>query len=515
MPQRRSATTWWQLLAVVAIGVVAAAGLVLQAHRDSLTYDESGYLFAGACAVRTGVIDRIDISNPPLFKLAAGVAVVAVDERTEACDDPVAAPRPPGELRRMIVAARLPSVAAALFGLVVLAAWVRALAGPAAALVATAITAVEPTVVGHGHLATGEVWLTTAVVSTLAAHWSARRARTRPATVAWAALAGAALGVGLLSKVSALALLPVLLLLELLGGDLRRRIGAVALRNVTVLLAAAIVLWLPYLVTDHRAAFEGRTVADVDKGLPGSWVAGLEFQLDHARAGAGDSNWFLGEARPGARIPAYYVTALALKGSPILVVGTIAALALSVVRRHRRADALANFALPAAIFLAVPSAGVIHIGFRYVLPALPLLAAWVAAVVTAAATRRGAGRALAAGTVLLLLPSVAALRGSGISYFNLAAGRQPERLLADSNIDWGQDAWRVRSWWTDAGRPDVVDRTFSSVPLRTYGIDAVATGGCGDLVVVSAHRRVLGDVPPLGPRVVRLTPATSVYRHAC
>ena len=522
MPEREGLVRRLPLLGVVAAMLVAGAAGAFQAFADSVTYDERGYLQAGSCTARGGAIDEIDTTNPPLFRIPAGVVVDRVDERTSGCEDAVAVDRPPAELRRLVLAARLPSVAVsvALVGIVGL--WVAAMAGRLAGVAAALVTALEPTLVGHGHVVSGDAWMAAGAVGALAAAWASRRASGTAAALAWAAFAGAALGFGLLGKVSALAIGPAVLVAELADrGPVRRTL----LRAVVAAVATFVVLWAPYLVWDQRSTdADGGALPRAELGLPGSWVRGIRFQLDHAREGAGDSNWFAGEQHPAERLPLYYLTGLVVKASPLLLAGVAAAVVTGARRRPRRGRGrgtgrtFVDLALPALVFVAVPSVGVIHIGIRYVLPAFALLAG-VAGVGLArvVASTRGRTRAVAAGVALVLVvPSAAAARHSGISYFNPLAGGEPERLLADSNLDWGQDAWRVRRWWSDAGRPELVDATFGPLPLSTYGVDVIdGDGACGDLVAVSRHRQVLGQVPPLGAEVVELTPATAAYRRAC
>ena len=497
--------------------LVATAAGAYQAYADSVTYDERGYLQAGSCTARGGAIDAIDTTNPPMFRIPAGFVLDAVDERTAGCEDAVAVGRPPAELRRLVLAARLPSVAVTAVLVGVLGLWVTAMAGRLAGALAAAMAALEPTVVGHGHLVAGDAWMTAGAVGALAAAWASRRARATPAAVGWAAAAGAALGFGLLGKASALAIAPAILVSELVRRDTLRR---TLLRGAVAGVVAVAVLWAPYLVWDQRRAGPdgGRALDRAELGLPGSWVRGVRFQLEHARDGAGDSNWFAGRQRPAERVPLYYVTGLAVKASPVLLAGVAVAVLTASRARRKRERPFLDLGLPALVFVAAPSVGVIHIGVRYVLPAFVLLAG-LAGIGLARGVTPTRGRLRGAAFVVvvaLALPSVAAVRGSGISYFNPLAGDEPERLLADSNLDWGQDGWRVRRWWTQAGRPALVDATFAPLPLSAYGVTVVdGNGRCGDLVAVSNHRRVLGQVPPLGDRVAELSPATAVHRRSC
>jgi hypothetical protein len=59
-----------------------------------------------------------------------------------------------------------------------------------------------------------------------------------------------------------------------------------------------------------------------------------------------------------------------------------------------------------------------------------------------------------------------------IGYFNELAGDRPERFLSNSNVDWGQDAWRLRDWWEAAGRPPLASVYFGGLPLSNFGVQS-------------------------------------------
>jgi hypothetical protein len=88
----------------------------------------------------------------------------------------------------------------------------------------------------------------------------------------------------------------------------------------------------------------------------------------------------------------------------------------------------------------------INIGVRHVLIAYPLLAMG-AACATVAIWKRWPQRAARALVLALLLWQVATLAYAYpdyLAYFNVLAGSHPERILVDSDLDWGgQDLRRL------------------------------------------------------------------------
>lgn len=356
--------------------------------------------------------------------------------------------------------------------LAVIAVWARSLFGPAAALLALALAAFSPTLLAHAPLATPDAAL---AATGLLAIWLFRRDEGRRA-LAW----GAALGLALLAKVSALLLLPILGALALVHA--RGRVVA-ALRALAPGLAAAwLVLHLGY---GFEGTFDWPGKAELVQRIPsplaraGAWVAAAAVPRPYLHAVgrqshvalAGWRNYLLGEVSTDGW-PHYYAVALALKETiPFLALLAAAVFALRATRR-RLADEVALL-LPFLVFFAVFSLGRVQIGIRYLLPAFPFLYVFASRL---AGLPGGWGRpARVAAAVVAALHATATLRAGPdhIAYFNELAGG-PEngyRYLADSNLDWGQNRSRARRWAEGRGA------AFDPVQPPAQG-----------LVVVSANR---------------------------
>jgi hypothetical protein len=98
----------------------------------------------------------------------------------------------------------------------------------------------------------------------------------------------------------------------------------------------------------------------------------------------------------------------------------------------------------AMILVAMPSA--LDLGARYLLPF------YVPFAIAAACTARAMIRASRTTAVIAIVLLVAHIGASALAhpdyfpYFNVFAGSDPSRYLVDSNIDWGQDILRLRSF---------------------------------------------------------------------
>jgi hypothetical protein len=112
----------------------------------------------------------------------------------------------------------------------------------------------------------------------------------------------------------------------------------------------------------------------------------------------------------------------------------------------------------------------VHYGIRYILPVLPLAMIWTGRLVPWVKER---GKTVRVASLLLLLAypvSALLVTPDTLSYFNLLAGGQGDRILLDSNIDWGQGLKRVRAYM-DREKIDTLGLAyFGHVDPAIYGI---------------------------------------------
>lgn len=290
--------------------------------------------------------------------------------------------------------------------------WARRELGAAAGFIATLLFTFQPMIAGHSGLATHDVPAVAGVaVSLLAfARWLGDR------TWKSAALFGLAFGFAILCKFSCLGFVPAACLaMYLVRRDWRWRTLAPAF--AIALVTTALVVWAGYAFTTR------------------SLIAGLQQVREFDRAGhftflfgeIGTRGWWW-----------YFPAAVALKS-------TIGSLVLAFLTRGRGFEALA--AAIAILLVAMPST--LDLGVRYVLPFYaPLAFAGAAACI---AMKR---RWIAIALLVWHTGASAIVHPDAFPYFNEFAGRQPWRLLLDSNIDWGQDVLRLR----DVVRERKIDR---------------------------------------------------------
>jgi 4-amino-4-deoxy-L-arabinose transferase-like glycosyltransferase len=299
------------------------------------------------------------------------------------------------------------------------------------ALIAVVMLGTMPPILGHAGVVTTDLAVAATLPLALLAldRWIERRDLKR------AALLGLAIGLGMLSKFSFVAFFPVcaipLLLVRHKGEGRWATAGVVAA-------LAFLVLWAGYFFNVDTIAHvhpesAGLAYANVPLPAPLYW-AGLHVVKVHDELG--HLSFLLG--RYAQRGFWYYFPVVFFFKTPIpflilMIVGTV------VIARERKG---VEFVLmPLALMLFV-LASHINIGIRHILPIYPPLCV-VAAVGVAALWRQARGRVVAALLMVWLVGGVEVAHPDYLAWFNEFAGRHPERIAVDSNLDWGQDILRL------------------------------------------------------------------------
>jgi 4-amino-4-deoxy-L-arabinose transferase-like glycosyltransferase len=164
-----------------------------------------------------------------------------------------------------------------------------------------------------------------------------------------------------------------------------------------------------------------------------SFFWGANFVRYHSDAG--HPGWLLGEYR--VRGWWYYFPVVFFFKTPLAFL--LLAFAGSAVLLGRRE----TLPLVPLALIAVSMTSNINIGVRHILPVYPLLTVVAAVGVVALWEQR---RALVTALLVWYFAATALAHPDYLSYFNEAAGRRPERIAADSNLDWGQDLLRLEEY---------------------------------------------------------------------
>jgi dolichyl-phosphate-mannose-protein mannosyltransferase len=461
---------------VVALLLACVGPLFVYDHtrEDTFSADEPVHLLSGLLmAERRNAI--VNIEHPPLMKLLAGLSAA----RLPLSPLPDAVPMGTSfwswghaylfdntvPVDRIVAAARAPF--AVLFGLLILTVFAAARSrwGDGPALFAAALCAFDPNLVAHAGIVHTDLGAALAFLATVLAFDAAL---SKPGTGRMA-LAAAALATALLTKFSAVYLLPILLLQGLFAargnehpGRAIRRMAAVLALVCAGALAGVFVVYA--IVTARTDAAAQRAVIHemvALRGAPGlsaalerlsewspplaHYLGGLASVLRQNAVGGG-VNFLSGRLRVAEGFPEYFFVAFFAKSAPGFLL-LVAALAAGLVRSRSRAREEARlFLLPVLVLFLASIGSAYNIGIRHLLPVYPFLALAGAGLLFRMAPRRGLVLALA------LLPLVSAIELKRIhphelSYFSPLVGgpENGRRMLSDSNVDWGLELSRLAS----------------------------------------------------------------------
>ncbi len=473
-----------QFLTVLLL-LLAFALMLAAAKGESPTMDEQNHIARGAAYLGTGD-PRLSVEHPPLVNLLSALPVHVLlhphlpldtvwwetgewyhfadlflwEFNTDA-----------GQITFL---ARLPIMGLGLLLIALVQRWARDRFGPWGGVLAATFCALDPNILAHAHLSTTD--LGGAFFSFLAAYalWRALR---RPRQPLSALGFGLALGLAFAAKISALLFGPLLALVALLDslpggpGRLRRLLGRVAfLAGGGVV--ALLVVWATYRFQVGPLT-EGGPVVPAPPYLRGV-LAVLDF------ASGGRSGYLLGQVST-AGWWYYFPVAFAVKTPLATLIGLLAATVIAL-RRPTRQDLV--LLLPPVLFFAISTVARLNLGYRHLLPILPFVFVHLGRLVPSARCARPAlVRASPALLALVLLLATARVFPHFLAYFNPIGGG-PEggwRVLADSNIDWGQDMPGLRDWmeredvervrlaWFGSARPEYYGISYDLLPGVPYG----------------------------------------------
>ncbi len=544
--------------AVLASGLALFLALALTSMRGKAsTFDECAHLPAAYSHLVLRDF-RLTPDHPPLAKLVAAAPLVLLDVRMRP-DDEAWRLRRQWEFgkrflyrwndadrlflwARSAVALLACALAAAVFG------WARRHWGLPAASLALLLCVLSPDVLAHGQIVSTDLGAALFVFLAVAA---AERATER-ATWGRVLAAGAAFGAALATKYSALVLLPVLGLLAVAtpfwsepmrmelarlrvgtpeAGDRGRRALDVLVVVGVMILVAWLVIWAAYLFQPRfsadpevNASFEWDRVRPDNPFfaepvllarrlslLPDPYLFGFFRFVKHSEA---RPSFLMGE-RSEVGHWYYFPATFALKTPVGLVV--LLAIALATRRRHATTLRVEFFLwLPVAVYLGLTLTRGLNIGHRHLLPVYPFLFVAAGRCATLVRGWRPLPAAVLAAAAWYAI-SVLRVHPHYLAYFNEPAGGPANgyRLLADSNLDWGQDLKGLGAWLRDHGIPraklsyfGTADPEYHRVPvdlLPGYMLprprQEIRSVEPGDVVAVSATNLaeiyVEPDVRPL------------------
>ena len=462
------------LIAIGAVRIVSVLPIYNQ------TYDEPSHLAGGIEAVQRGTYTYESLHTPlarSMIAVGPYLDGARLTGHTDVWEEGNTLLYGRGRYVRTLVLARLGILPFFILACVTLYFWTRRSFGDGPAMLSLLLFSTTPPILAHSGVATTDMALTATLFLAVAAFadWLDRPSIRR------AMWSGAALALAVLCKISALIFFPLAaasaVILKLV---LERRRTADAeprprtpiaqwVKTAAVgLVTTSFVVWAGYRFSTHALLDPAGNPALVTAYLnrlvgTQGWLHDAAFAVARFPyfpapelflgfgAAAFESTrgriaYILGESRFGGWWY-FFPVALAFKTPAafliLWVTGVVASLRAAWARRQWR------YVLPLAVvgaILVVSMPTKIQIGLRHVLSVYPFLAltAGIGAWALATATR---ARPLAVGSLAVLLCwqlwSTTRAHPDYLAYFNEMAGDHPERILLDSDLDWGQDLWRL------------------------------------------------------------------------
>jgi 4-amino-4-deoxy-L-arabinose transferase-like glycosyltransferase len=483
-------------LAVTAVGVLRVWSTL---SVFSATIDEPDHIGAGMEWLSRGTYTR-DTKHTPLGRVAAAFPLWLDGSRSvglaDEWDEGNAIFASRGRFQADLAKARSGIVVFFVLMCGVVFLWSMELFGPWIGLLCLFELSLLPAVLALSGLVTTDMAGASTVVLSLwmFLRWSRRR-------TPWRALAaGFCLGLALLAKLSAVPLLVGCALVWLaFQAWMRRGWPSEAVRfrlgqTLLVGLGAFLLIWAGYRFQSEplsQAKTVRRYQARLDQhSLPGRAISkALDVPIPGGNMirGFGDllifegeptrPQYFLGKVKAGGWLLYFPVAFLVKAPLPFLILcGIGLLLAIRVVARGGDVEWCypAGFAL--VVFLVcLPTHW--NIGTRYLLAAYPLLciasglairSLWHSPRLTAAA------RAVVAGLLFWLAAESAYAHPDYLAYFNELAGGHPERILADSDLDWGQDLYRLQREARRVHASPLWEAYWGMTRPQAYGFDTRA-----------------------------------------
>jgi hypothetical protein len=487
--------------AVAAMLAIAGALEVRSALGETQTWDEGIHISAGYSYLALGDYSW-NQEHPPLVKIMSALPLRFMGlaaERNDAAGkrkdqirygiDFLYKDRRPAD--SILMAARSANILLTLLFTAAVAWWTRRRYGAAAGLMAAAMCAFDPNLIAHGRYVTTDFPIS-AFFFFACVLWVEYLEQ---GTFRRLLVACLAIGLALITKFSAVLLLPSLVILYAACWirrprefPIRRAAAAIGTLLGVVVVMVAVVYWpetlrcwrttVPRIDTVAvRTNPTGEALYDLGQWLhlpAHAYLSGLNAVADH-NAG-GHSSYLLG-MRSEKGWWYYFPVVFAVKSTMAALVATLLLLAAGLwqaVRREWIPPMAMGLALPPLLYFVFSMTSGINIGMRHILPVYPFLYVGIAALLARYGTHHAARYAMIA-LAALQIGECVRITPDYLAFFNELSGgpgRGPEYLV-DSNIDWGQDVKKLVRWLDAHGTRRARVYYFGNAQMRYYGVDEV------------------------------------------
>lgn len=506
----------WLKIALMVIFLLSFLLLIFSAKADSITTDEGIHLFAGYTYLAQGDF-RLDPEHPPLLKEMAALPLLLTHNLNIELGslwqnagnfyyDSWQEARTLSEnflfnssnnADAIVLLGRLVMIILTLILGAFAYFWAKKLYGEKAGVLAAFLTLFFPNILAHGHLINTDIGLTLFIF--IAVYFWGEYLKSDVRRKIWInfVLAGLFSGLALASKYTAIILFVILLVMAIvkLVQD-KKQYSKVILGYFGVLIMTFVVIWVTYgfslqtfpkvpfsqaikqwptqynLTTKYDNLFEiVRPVL-----IPPQFYKGIVMVTRHATGGHGafllghnsNSGWW------------YYFPIAIIFKTPIPI---FIFLALTIIY-YKKIKAKVSFdelllILPPVIYLSFAMYSKADLGIRHILPIFPFIFVFISKSINTLNFSKNLWlKIVLGGSILWYLVSTLISFPNYLAYFNeFALGpKNGYKILSDSNLDWGQDIFRIRDY-INKNNLDPVYLVYpwdGDAALNYYGINFIA-----------------------------------------
>lgn len=446
--QRQNLSQRLSFVVFVGLLIIGSVRIVATYTVFSDTLDEPAHIACGMQWLDQKVY-RYEPQHPPLARVMVAIGPYLAGVRLAHASDPWEEGRSilnaGNQYDRNLALARLGTLPFFWLSSLVVFLWARSSFGNVTACFSSLFFTTLPSVLAHGGLATTDMAATGTIGGAFVAMLVWAQRASWPRTV----LLSAAIASAVLSKFSAVAFLPSAAFMALACRLFLERPRMEQLfkwfrSHLLPLLIALGMAW-GLIWAAYRFSFEGVPAPEL-------WQ-GIRDVMEHNRTG--HPSYLLGQYRESGWWY-YFPVALGVK-TPLALLALLLGGAVLCWKRRREANG-ANYA-PVAYALGILGFSIafshINLGVRQVLP-LYIGLSIVAGIGAQHLWSSGwAPRVLLFGLLVWMLFSSVLSHPDYLAYFNEFAKGQPEKILVDSDLDWGQDTKRLAQRLKEAGAKQV------------------------------------------------------------
>lgn len=490
--QRRWKSHRGAFVATVLVLLIHAALLIKVAFSICVTHDEYWHIPAGLWSATHGEF-YYDNLNPPLPRVLSAIPLILAGAETgELADDADKETRADAfvaanhdRYSQLVSLARLGTIALSILTGWLLATWALELFGPGAAVMSVVLWCFSPNVLGHASLVTSDVPAAFALLLVIRAAWKyAQSPNWRNAL--WL---GVWLGVAQLVKFTCILAAPLAVVIWWIHRFRNRKrvtqkLMVTAQQWATLLLLALFTVNAGFLFRGtgrplNHYAFRSQSMLSIQNltpwksvpvPLPADYIEGIDHQraiMEQRHPVYLNTVWSFEGFRTYYLYTFWYKTPHATQ---LLAVLTLLAVCWPW-RADRKMRLQLSLLLPVLMLTLVASLSHMQLGHRYLLPVFPLLFLFIGQVASLQQRRFHLPQAFSALAALGLAATLLCYPHY-LSYFNELSGgpETADRLLVDSNLDWGQDLFELRDYVKDNNIQDLRLAYFGMVNPVDLGI---------------------------------------------